>query len=74
VNSGGLVVEGELGGSEGGIRDKADGRDSSAGGMYRFHRSSAGCQYRLSTSRSLRKEEMGRIRTIWTYQYQKPKS
>jgi len=33
VNSGGFVVEGEFGGSEAGIRDKADGRDSSAGGM-----------------------------------------
>jgi hypothetical protein len=33
VNSGGFAVEGELGGSEGGIRDKADGRDSSAEGM-----------------------------------------
>jgi hypothetical protein len=33
VNSGGFAVEGELGGSEGDIRDKADGRDSSAGGM-----------------------------------------
>jgi hypothetical protein len=33
VNSGGFAVEGELGGSEGGIRDRADGRDSSAGGM-----------------------------------------
>ena len=33
VNSGGFVVEGELGGSVGGIRDKAEGRDSRAGGM-----------------------------------------
>lgn len=33
MNSGGFVVEGELGGSVGGIRDKAEGRDSRAGGM-----------------------------------------
>jgi hypothetical protein len=33
VNSGGLVVDGELGGSSEGIRDRADGRDSRAGGM-----------------------------------------
>jgi hypothetical protein len=33
VNSGGFAVEGEFGGSEGGIRDSADGRLSSAGGM-----------------------------------------
>jgi len=33
VNSGGLVVEGEFGGSEAGIRDKAEGLDSRAGGI-----------------------------------------
>lgn len=33
MNSGGLVVEGELGGSPDGMRDRADGRDSRAGGM-----------------------------------------
>jgi hypothetical protein len=44
VNSGGFVVDGEFGGSVGGIRDNADGLDSSAGGMYRVHRSNAGRQ------------------------------
>lgn len=44
MNSGGLVVDGEFGGSEAGIRDNADGLDSRAGGMYRFHKSSAGHQ------------------------------
>jgi hypothetical protein len=38
------VVDGEFGGSVGGIRDNADGLDSSAGGMYRVHRSNAGRQ------------------------------
>jgi len=33
VNSGGFAVDGELGGSPDGIRDRADGRDSRAGGM-----------------------------------------